>query len=259
LVPGDFLYGGGSWHPPRTAWPVGRLPDGSARDPRLLRRLLRIAARYHRAPPPLSPAVVAVSGAGLAQATQATGAGLALQPLLAPPHDATTLSSQLLMEAGCLYFNLRGIANSPAWYGDAAGSPDVTPVAVTPQLLDGLRLRGAVLSTAGYGAVSPVSAPERGLALRFLLAGAPCFVGATTLVYGSPTAVLAGSDLLVYNLLHAMRRPGYRVGEAWQLAREQTLVALERQPYGRDPVDLKALVQFVLYGDPSLSVGVTEV
>jgi hypothetical protein len=236
-------------------WPVGRLPAGPDDDPRVLLRLLAIAALLHRAPRRPQRAF-GYSAAAWQRAAAAVYAQLDAPAhlLLSPPVTAQTLERSRLDGATRLFCNLHGVPARPTWYGEAVGGGQLD-VAMRPRDLVGLSLVGAAVVCAScYAAFSPAYNLGDSMGVQMLRRGAACFIGATGISYGPASLPLLGADLLAYHTLGVLRAPGVRVGEAFRLARERTLADTLRRQGALDDDDVKTLAQFVLYGDPALTI-----
>ncbi|MCU0490092.1 MAG: C25 family cysteine peptidase [Chloroflexaceae bacterium] len=258
-IPSDVPYSGPAPFQLPGEWPVGRLPDGGDGNPAVLLRLLRLATHFQRsAPRPLNQAV-GLSTAAWQQASAEVYQALS-QPLplfTSPSLAGDSFQPALLQGAARIYFNLHGVRHNPCWYGQRADRAGQLVVALRPEDVDGLRLtRAVVMSEACYGAYSPAVPLREGLALRFLLRGAASFVGATTLTYGPATPPLSEADLLARCFLEASLQPGISAGEALLLARQRMLRQI-LQRYGMlDDDSSKTALQFILYGDPTIVIGV---
>jgi tetratricopeptide (TPR) repeat protein len=154
------------------------------------------------------------------------------------------------------YFNLHGFRGSPYWYGHGGsefGTP-LVPIALTPLSVSWASSEGAVVySEACYGADLGLGCPEGSIALNLLAGGALGFVGSTAMSYGTLAPPLSGADLLGVYLWEGIVG-GLPIGDALRRARAVFIqAATEGQGY-LDGEDQKALMSFVLYGDPSLSL-----
>lgn len=253
-VPGDCYYGACNPYALLPDWPVGRIPGASGADPRLLLRLLDYAASFGA----LTPQRKIFGYATAVWQSAAAGVYAEVdQPerlLVSPPALAASFERARLDGARLIYCNLHGVPEGPPWYGQSEGHPALV-AALRPSDLAGLDLRGAiVISEACYGAAIAGRDDDSSLALAFLAHGAAAFVGATALSYG-PTAPPPGeADLIALHFLRALKQPGITVGAAFVEAR----VGMLRDTIARqgmlDEDDQKTLLEFVLYGDPTLVV-----
>jgi hypothetical protein len=258
VLAADYLYGLHGYDELATEWSVGRLPDGAGNDASQLLRLLGLAVRHHRCPPRPVGRAFGYSTATWQQSSRAVfqALGATDELLLSPPCDAARLPYNRLAAAARLYFNLHGVRDGAAWYGQTDDGRRSFVVALRPHDLDGLNLLGAVaLSEACYGAYSPQFDLAGTLALALLLRGVACFVGATDIAYGAARPPLSEADLLAAAFLQASLTPGISAGAAFQQARHDAMrTTLLRQGF-LDDDDTKTLMQFVLYGDPTIQIG----
>lgn len=156
------------------------------------------------------------------------------------------------------YFNLHGIEDGPNWYGQRdtlfpAGYP-LFPLALRPQDLRGDDHADSVVFTeACYGANILGKNINDSMALRFLDSRALAVVGSTKVSYGSIAPPLLGADLVGKHFWEGLRAH-MTAGEALKYAKASLAREMqERQGY-LDSEDQKALISFVLYGDPSLPI-----
>jgi hypothetical protein len=251
----DCVYGFANAQELLARWPVGRIPDADPPEPGLLQTLIANATSLHEAG--------GATGGSLGYTTErwqpisaevldATPAPREL--LVSPPAGVTNLERNKLAAAGVLYFNLHGVRNGPFWYGQARNDPQFIP-ALRPADLEGVTFPGALIaSQACFGARLSTNGRERALALGFLAGGARCFIGALVLTYGAISLPIAESDLLVQCLFQQWSVARTMVGQAFQDAHAAMLrEALRRQGFV-DNGDIKTLLTFALYGDPTLSV-----
>lgn len=154
------------------------------------------------------------------------------------------------------YFNLHGIEDGPNWYGQRdtlfPAEYPLFPLALRPQDLTVDKYAESVVFTeACYGANILGKNVNDSIALRFLDARSLAVVGSTKVSYGSIAPPLLGADLIGKYFWEGLQQH-LTAGEALKhakvnLAREMQ----ERQGY-LDGEDQKALISFVLYGDPAL-------
>jgi hypothetical protein len=255
VVPSDCIYGTCNPFAQLSDWPVGRLPGAAGDDPDLLLRLLATAAAAHPADR-LRKTFGYCTAAWRRSAAEVYGTIDAPERLLvSPPVVATTLDRARLDGARLLYCNLHGVLDGPPWYGQLE---DQSPwlVALRPSDMAGLDLRGAVVvSEACYGAALDGRNEDTSLALAMLARGAVGFVGPTAISYGPPSPPLGEADLIALHFLRALKRPGATLGAAFVAARLGMLRDTLDQQDTLDEDDHKTLLEFVLYGDPTLVVG----
>jgi hypothetical protein len=156
--------------------------------------------------------------------------------------------------SGLGYYNLHGLEDSPAWYGqrdplEESGLPDY-PVALTP---GDLRRNGRppriIFSEACYGGLVSGKGEQESLALKFLALGALAVIGSTGIAYGSIGTPLTAADLFG-NLFWQHLKAGQTVGDALVKARVDLIREMNRRQGFLDGEDQKTLISFVLYGDP---------
>lgn len=252
------LEAGAAIHGYGTDWPVGRLPDEGAETPALLLGLIEAATAQHRRGALALAPLVGYSSAAWQAASAAilTSALPAALPalLLSPPLTAAQLDRRQLAQARLIYVNLHGVANAPNWYGQAPDNSALI-VALRPADIDGLRFDGAVaLSEACYGAQLGAQNVDTSLALALLSRGVVAFVGATAITYGPMQPPNSQADLLALHTLRQLHRRDTSVGEALLAARLATLRETVLAQGTLDEDDEKTLLEFVLYGDPTLRV-----
>ena len=258
---------------------VGRLPDGEGEEIRFLRTLLQAAIGAHRRPAGADKGLweTIKNTLGTAEPSQRDGTGFgysasiwrkasrAVFEVIGDNRHLRTsppLAYQELEIAGephFSYFNLHGVEDGANWYGqrDAlfpANYP-LFPVALRPEDLDAVEQANAVVFTeACYGANILGKSTQSSIALRFLAAQALAVVGSTKVSYGSIAPPLLGADLLGRYFWEGLQAH-LTVGEALRYAKVNLAQEMqERQGY-LDGEDQKALISFVLYGDPALPAG----
>jgi peptidase C25-like protein len=254
-VPSDCLYGACNPFALLPDWAVGRIPGAAGGDPALLLRLLDNAAAGAR-PGDGTIKMFGYSTEAWRRAAAEVYAEIddAATLLVSPPALATTFDRGQLDRAAWIYCNLHGVRDGPPWYGQ----PDdlrTLVVALRPSDLKGLDLRGAVVvSEACYGAAISGRNEGTSLALAFLARGALGFVGATVISYGPPSPPLGEADLIALHFLRALKTPGATLGSAFLASRAGMLRDTLVHQSTLDEDDQKTLLEFVLYGDPTLMV-----
>ncbi len=251
----DAPYGLAEPSEPMLRWPVGRTPDAEPLAPGLLAGQLRQIARAHAAGPRPPGRLLAISAARWAAVTAELLAELPEAVIqLAPPFVAGAQAAQSLAGAQLIVCNLHGVNSGDSWYGQAPTDTELGP-ALRPADLAGLRFDGVVVVTqACFGArLAPVGEGQT-LAAAMLAAGVSGLYGALGLTYGAPDPPPGESDLLAYALIVALREPGARLGQALVAAQAAILRQALRRQGAPDADDLKTLLGFVLYGDPTLAM-----
>ncbi len=276
VVPSDNPYGALDENYFAPAWPVGRLPGSADGDPGLLlgalRRLIadhsqrreqlpwyrrwwmawrrRLQGLLQRHPSSLGY-TAEIWAEAAKHVFREIGSPKALWA--SPPLQATALG--VLPRARLGYFNLHGLADAPAWYGQRdpstspEGAPDY-PIALRPEDIPnhGQALE-VVFTEACYGAYLDGKTPREAISLRFLEAGTRAFVGATVTAYGAVEPPLAAADLLGH-LFWQRLKEGLPAGEALRQAKYLYAREMHQRQGFLDGEDQKTLISFVLYGDP---------
>lgn len=166
---------------------------------------------------------------------------------ISPPVDSETFKTKWLQAKDFLYFNLHGSKISSNWYGQDKGT---YPVALKPGNIN--KASGIVASEACYGAYIINKSHKNALSLKFLneeeIYG---FCGSTTIAYGPATPPSSEADLLVKYFLEYTKQ-GITLGESLKNAKIDFVRKALRRHGFLDDDDQKTVLQFVLYGDPTL-------
>jgi hypothetical protein len=278
-IPSDSPYAtlGANYFIPE--WPVGRLPGESGPDAGLLLEQLRQIQRYHdkRAKGKFSINVDwllwvksllkrlmperSLPNFGLTAAVWRRSSLAVFRPIGAPhtviaspPAASGSIKPERITSAGLAYYNLHGLEDSAAWYGqrdpyDPGGDPDY-PVALMPE---DLKRNGHsprfVFSEACYGGHIQGKSETNSLALKFLSIGTAGIVASTCISYGSISMPLIAADLLGFLFWHHMKS-GRTAGEALLQAKIDLVKEMDQRQGYLDGEDQKTLISFVLYGDP---------
>ncbi len=244
----------GEWTLPERA--VGRFPGTGEAD--FLLRLLARARKGHLS----GSRVRSRTGFGystsqwrLASKAVYTSLGLKERLKLSPPTTVHTFKPRWLRARSFLYFNLHGLKEKGDWFGERGPADPVEypqfPRAVAPELIPQLR-GGVVFSEACYGGYVLNKDSRTSLALRFLEAGADCFVGASAIAYGPHRPPSTEADLLCkYFYQYVMR--GSQYGNSLMNAKRDFVKKMFRIQGYLDEDDRKTLAEFNLFGDPCLS------
>jgi len=166
-----------------------------------------------------------------------------------PPIVDETFKSAWLEHKDFLYFNLHGSKISPNWYGQNRNS---YPVALRPTNI--VNADGVVVSEACYGAYVINKSVRDSNCLKFLdQASVLGFCGSTTIAYGPPTPPSSEADLLVKYLFEYLQQ-GLTLGQSFKNAKIDFARKSLRRFGFLDDDDQKTLLQFVLFGDPTLKL-----
>jgi len=166
-----------------------------------------------------------------------------------PPVTSDKFKKRWLQKKDYLYFNVHGSKISANWYGQQGGA---YPVAMEPSTIEDAS--GIVASEACYGAYIIRKTEEDAISLKFLdedkVLG---FCGSTTIAYGPVAPPSSEADLFVKYFFEYLKQ-GLTLGESFKNAKlDFARKALRRHGF-LDDDDKKTLLQFVLYGDPTLRV-----
>ena len=256
------LAGGRPLEPQRA---VGRLPDGG--DISYLLRLVRATTEAHaaaRAPRwtarlrAEAPTAIGYTASIWRNAARVVYAAIDSPQRLrmSPPLDHTAAPAITAPVFSPAYFNLHGLKDEAGWYGQRdpllAADYAAFPLALSPdQLTAAARRRLVVFSAACYGAHIEGKSAANSMALRLLDTHAAAFVGSTAVAYGGLAEPLQATDQLAL-LFWQRLRGGLPLGEALRQAKLDLIEEMQRRQGYVDTEDQKAVLSFVLYGDPSL-------
>lgn len=168
---------------------------------------------------------------------------------ISPPITTESFKQNWLQTKDFLYFNLHGSDISPNWYGQDS---DEYPIALNPANIT--KAAGFVASEACYGAYIINRSHKDAISLKFLNEEKICgFCGSTTIAYGPAFPPSSEADLLVKYTFEYIKQ-GITLGESFKNAKvDFARKALRRHGF-LDDDDQKTLLQFVLYGDPTLKM-----
>lgn len=167
---------------------------------------------------------------------------------VSPPVTEERFEADWLQKKDFLYFNVHGSRISAHWYGQDEGD---YPVAMAPRNV--VDAAGVVASEACYGAYIIGKTQEDAICLKFLAEKEVlAFCGSTTIAYGPAAPPSGEADLLVKYFFEYLQQ-GLTTGESLRNAKlDFARKSLRRRGF-LDDDDQKTLLQFVLYGDPTLS------
>lgn len=168
-------------------------------------------------------------------------------PITAMQFDKNWINGKLYQ-----YFNLHGGEDTPNWYGQSA---QILPMAFTPENVNKAKVEGAIVySEACYGANIIYKDVEDALSLKFLSSKAICFVGSTKVAFGPDKPPSIDADLLGVKFLGNVKNYRMTFGEALMKAKQHFAKEMIGRQGILDDTDQKTLLEFVLYGDPSLKL-----
>lgn len=228
---------------------VARLPDlTGAKKPDHLLRLLKTAAGAKARAASDYAAYFGLSANVWQGSTRlsleevfGTASKLRLSPKTGPKHPGGALGARMH------FINCHGADSSPEFYGQKGES---FPVALTSGTIKGAIVPGTVAAVeCCFGAQlydAETLSLGQPICQSYLAQGALAYLGSTTIAYG-PADENGAADLLCqYFLLSVLA--GESIGNALLLARQRFV----NKAAQLDPIDLKTLAQFCLYGDPSV-------
>jgi len=237
--------------------PVGRMPDGNGRSIQLLLTQVETASKFTGpfSADRISPQkcacgyTAAVWKKASRQVWQDIGFGGSLK--VCPPLSQGDVTRAWFDRKSFLYFNLHGSESQPYWFGqNGAGFPTALSPASVSRFC---REKSMVMTEACYGAIETGRKSETSISLAFLSSGSVCFLGSTCIAYGAFAPPVSEADLIALNFFRNVHK-GMAFGKALVKARAQlAALAVSRQGY-LDEDDRKTLLQFVLFGDPTLSI-----
>ena len=233
---------------------IGRIPDSNSNDPQFLLGQIENIINCH-SHNQKSGGNFGYSAEVWQEASkdvyQAMGSNQQLT--YSPPTIASNLSKNLLNQKKLLYFNLHGNPNTASWYGQPNGRSTLT-VAFNANQLDVIDVEKAIVfCEACYGAHIFGKEVDASIPLKFLEQNAECFVGSTMIAYGSIVPPISAADVLAKYFFQYVKE-GLPYGMAFLNAKQDYAKKMIRLGlFHVDEVDAKTLLEFVLFGDPSLS------
>ncbi|NIP31798.1 MAG: hypothetical protein GTO02_20005 [Candidatus Dadabacteria bacterium] len=233
---------------------LGRIPDINSNNPKFLLDLLEHIIKSHDETYN-SEGDFGYSAEVWKEASedvyQAMGRSQGL--IYSPPIVARTLRKSFLNKKKLLYFNLHGMERTASWYGELKERGILT-VAFNASQLDTIEVEQAVIfSEACYSANIFTKEPDSSIPLKFLERNVDCFVGSTMISYGAIAPPLTNADVLAKYFFQYVRE-GLPYGIAFLNAKQDYAKKMIRLGlFHVDEVDAKTLLEFVLYGDPSIT------
>jgi hypothetical protein len=234
---------------------VGRLPDlTGAKEPSHLLGLLKTAANWKGRPASAYEDYFGMSAAVWEGSTTLSldnifgnHKALKLAPPKGPAHPKGDLDN--LMH----FINCHGDTAKPEFYGENGGGQ---PVSLTTGHVAGKIKDGTIASVeCCYGGElynSVILGIDVPICQSYLRQGAYGYLGSTTIAYGPEDENGAADLICQYFLLNVLG--GASIGRATLVARQEFVANAAQM----DPIDLKTLAQFCLYGDPSIHPVVTQ-
>ena len=255
VVPSDLPYACEapySTEPGRFVGPtrvVGRIPDlMRSSDPAYLVSLLGTAARHKTRPRSEYQKYFSVSAEVWKDSTALSLTkmfGSSASMATSPPRGPIWTNAELGRRIH--FINCHGSPEDPNFYGQRGRS---YPVAHTAKKLVRKIMNGTVIAVeCCYGAqlYDPADADmQPGICSTYLRDGAYGFFGSSTIAYG-PSEGNGQADLLCQYFIGEVL-DGASLGEATLKARHRFAQAYTHL----DPMDLKTIIQFHLFGDPSI-------
>jgi hypothetical protein len=231
---------------------LGRIPDSKASNPDFLIFLLENAAMRHRHSNAESFGYSAKVWVKASKAVYEC-IGNVVDLKNSPPKNIQNFNIVWIDKKGYHYFNLHGSEESKNWYGQEGSR---YPVAFSPDILNNADVENAVICTeACYGANIVEKEVDEAISLMFLQKGAACFVGSTKIAYGPRSPPSTDADLVCLKFFERIKSK-LSFGEAFMQAKHDFSRESIAQKGYLDDTDKKALLEYVLFGDPSLKMEV---
>jgi len=230
---------------------VGRIPDlTGSNDPAYLLKLLKTATSYKQSTPDTYHAYFGITAEVWKSSTRQSLErifGNADGMHVVPPKKDTWAKPLLARKA--LFVNCHGNANTPYFSGQSVRDKNHYPDALRASFVDGKITAGTVVAVeCCYGGQlydPKFAAGQPGVCNVYLGNQAYGFFACTTIAYG-PSSGNGQADLICQYFLRNLLA-GASLGRASLEARQK----FARESSMGNPVNLKTLAQFNLYGDPS--------
>ncbi len=227
---------------------VARLPDlTGARDPSHLLKLLATVTHVRTRPLKNYAPYFSISVRLWKRSTEQSLENIFGNDdtlVISPPSSAARSRS---LDRLSHFINCHGGLADPQFYGEYRGK---FPVAMATRHTRGKIVQGTVAAAeCCYGGElydSVTLEVDEPICQSYLAQGAYGFLGSTTIAYG-PARGNGAADLITQYFLIEVHK-GASIGRAMLDARLEYV----RQSDEMDPIDLKTLAQFCLYGDPSV-------
>ena len=282
-VPSDNPYGTTDENYFIPEWPVGRLPGGAGNDPGLLLDMLRHISEHHMGKNEThktfwerflawllhfwkSHVQNNNSFGYVAEAWEQASKDVfkSIQDngdlVTSPPYGKHSEIPVPVTRYG--YFNLHGVEDSSAWYGqkdftNGSVGPDY-PIALRPQDINAYDDAPLfVFSEACYGAHLNGRQVDDSISLKYLSRGSHAVVGSSVTAYGSVAAPLIAADLLAEHYWKFIDQ-GFSSGIALQKSKIELAREMNKRQGYLDGEDQKTLISFLHFGDPLASPKTAE-
>jgi len=170
-----------------------------------------------------------------------------------PPITKEDFKETWLQKKDYLYFNVHGSRLSANWYGQEGAH---YPVAMGPDNI--VDASGIVAAESCYGAYIIEKTQNNAICLRFLAErDVVGFCGSTTIAYGPAQPPSSEADLLVKYFFEHLEQ-GHTLSESLRNAKLDFARKSLRRHGFLDDDDTKTMLQFVVYGDPTLRVRLSQ-
>ncbi len=169
---------------------------------------------------------------------------------ISPPVKSNNIESKWINKKKFSYFNLHGSEETKYWYGQKGEN---YPVAFSPENLKEINCKNAVIfSEACYGANIINKSVSEAISLKFLERKASCVVASTKIAYGPSEPPSTDADLLGKLFFkNVINKESF--GVALVKAKQNFVVESSKKGY-LDATEKKTLIEFVLYGDPDITI-----
>ncbi len=169
---------------------------------------------------------------------------------ISPPIRSNNIETKWINKKKFFYFNLHGSEETKYWYGQKGEN---YPVAFSPENLNDVNCINVVIfSEACYGANIINKCLNDAISLKFLERKAICVVASTKIAYGPSEPPSTDADLLGKLFFkEIINKESF--GIALMKAKQNFVVESSKKGY-LDSSEKKTLIEFVLYGDPDLTI-----
>lgn len=278
-VPTDNPYGtdDNNYFVPK--WPVGRLPSHADSNSEFLETIILNAINAHKKPvikmpffydwlkwifPSWQPGKSQQNNLGYsadiwldASLEVFRDIGNRKKLISSPPIESHTFPIERLKNTSDLFYcNLHGLENTAEWFGESTSFANQTsqyPVALKPSdITNNSHTPNVVFTEACYGAnILNKQSADEALCLHFMNLGSIAVVGSTRIAYGALGTPLIGADL-IGKFFYSHLNKGIPIGETLRRSKIGLAQTMNSRQGFLDGEDQKALLSFVLFGDPLL-------